>query len=266
MGYIYKITNLKNNKCYIGETKELDVERRWKGHIRSITRGGGCPILKSAINKHGIKSFKFEVLIICFDDDRFTYEKEYIKKYNAQAPTGYNVLPGGPGGGFLGKRHTDETKEKISRNVRKFNEENPGYFETYREKLKESMSKVDLSSAVRNSEAFKRVVAEGRVGAPGHTNSNWDETKEKIRKSVIEHYKNGGDSVRLDIEKHRKIMTEKIGRRVGQYTLSGEFIREFPSIAEASRQIGLTEGNITMAVRSKSNISKGYKWKYLDNK
>ena len=189
MGYIYKITNLKNNKCYIGETKELDVERRWKGHIRSITRGGGCPILKSAINKHGIKSFKFEVLIICFDDDRFTYEKEYIKKYNAQTPTGYNILPGGPGGGFLGKRHTDETKEKISRNVRKFNEENPGYFETYREKLKESMSKVDLSSVVKNSERFQKAVAEGRVGSPSHKNGEnkgiSNETKEKIRKSVL---------------------------------------------------------------------------------
>jgi hypothetical protein len=42
----------------------------------------------SNLNKYGLESFKFEVVIICFDEDRFNYEKEYIKKYNSQAPNG----------------------------------------------------------------------------------------------------------------------------------------------------------------------------------
>ncbi len=67
MGFIYKITNIVSNKCYIGETKEDTPEKRWQRHIQSIKRNEGCPALKDAIKKYGIEKFKFEVLIICFD-------------------------------------------------------------------------------------------------------------------------------------------------------------------------------------------------------
>jgi group I intron endonuclease len=64
MGFIYKITNTKTNKCYIGETKKLDVEERWKGHKNAISKGRGCPALRDAVGKYGWDSFKFEVLIM----------------------------------------------------------------------------------------------------------------------------------------------------------------------------------------------------------
>jgi group I intron endonuclease len=67
MGFIYKITNLKTRKCYIGETKEENPETRWRGHLQAMARGKGCPALRDSIQKHGIENFKFEVLIICFD-------------------------------------------------------------------------------------------------------------------------------------------------------------------------------------------------------
>lgn len=34
MGYIYKITNLINNKVYIGKT-ERTVNERWKDHVKN---------------------------------------------------------------------------------------------------------------------------------------------------------------------------------------------------------------------------------------
>jgi hypothetical protein len=40
MGYIYKITNIISNKCYIGETIQLP-EKRWKDHKNAIKRDGG---------------------------------------------------------------------------------------------------------------------------------------------------------------------------------------------------------------------------------
>ena len=84
-------------KCYIGETKKSNPELRWNEHIKSINKNKGCPALKDAIKKYGLNRFKFEVIIICFDEDRYKYEKEYIKKYNSQIPNGYNILPGGIG-------------------------------------------------------------------------------------------------------------------------------------------------------------------------
>jgi len=61
---------LKKNNPYI----------RWNEHKRTIKNGIGCPALQDAVKKYGIDKFKFEILIICFDEDRFKYEIEYIKK------------------------------------------------------------------------------------------------------------------------------------------------------------------------------------------
>ena len=86
MGYIYKITNTITCKCYIGETIQHDYKKRWKKHLNSLKYKEGCPLLKSSMKKHGVENFKFEILIICFDQDLVRYEKEYIKKYNSQVP------------------------------------------------------------------------------------------------------------------------------------------------------------------------------------
>ena len=100
MGFIYKITNKISKKCYIGETTEENPEERWKRHKYAISKGTGCPALRDAVVKYGLENFTFEVLIICFDENRYDHEKEYIKKYNSVVPNGYNILEGGAGGGF----------------------------------------------------------------------------------------------------------------------------------------------------------------------
>ena len=33
MGYIYKITNIQNKKCYIGETEQYNYNKRWSKHL-----------------------------------------------------------------------------------------------------------------------------------------------------------------------------------------------------------------------------------------
>ena len=179
MGFIYKITNIKSGKMYIGETKLDDPQQRWKGHLQSINRNQGCSALRDAIKKYGKDAFKFEVLIICFDEDRFFYEKEYIKKYNTQVPNGYNILPGGEGGGFLGKKHTPEALKKISESAKVFREKNPNHYETYREYHIQKTKEANISERLRNSEKWKKAVAEGRVGA-GRDNNLPEETKDKI--------------------------------------------------------------------------------------
>jgi hypothetical protein len=116
MAIIYRIYNTISGKSYIGETT-VDIYSRWKKHLNSIKRNSGCPALKYAINKYGINIFKLSVIIICFDEDRYIYEKEYIKRYISIVPNGYNILEGGAGGGFKGKNHTQETKDKIKKNL-----------------------------------------------------------------------------------------------------------------------------------------------------
>lgn len=109
MGFIYKITNLQNKKCYIGQT--IDYEMRIKGHMK---KNSNCLYLKNALKKYGKNKFKFEVVCICFDEDMNKYEIEYIKKFKSLVPNGYNLKAGGNSGA----RHHEETKKKISESLK----------------------------------------------------------------------------------------------------------------------------------------------------
>jgi group I intron endonuclease len=190
MGFIYKITNIITGKCYIGETTQPDPIQRWRKHIQCLKTNKGCPALKDAMKKYGVDNFTFQVIIICFDEDVHRLEREYIQKYNSMVPNGYNILEGGQGGaGFRGKKHSEETIQKIKQSIRKFQEDNPDHFETYREKHKESMKHVNISMALHHSEKFQQAKKEGRLGAKAHKHGTLsDETKKKIQQSVINYY------------------------------------------------------------------------------
>jgi group I intron endonuclease len=200
MGYIYRIVNKVSGKSYIGETRESDVEIRWRGHIQAISRGEGCPALRDAIKKYGLDKFTFTVLIICFDEDRFTYEREYIKKYNSVVPNGYNITPGGEGGGFVGRKHTAETIEKIRRSHAEFYAKNPEHRKRLSECIKRGMKDVNMSEIMKKSEKYRKAVEEGRVGggAANKDKKQPDNVKKKISDSLKEYYiKNTSNSIRI---------------------------------------------------------------------
>lgn len=70
-------------------------------------------------------------------------------------------------------------------------------------------------------------------------------------------------------EKHSKAFKNypKFSKPVIQMTLDGKFIQEFPSIAEAARQLNGNYVNIAEYLResNKQNHAYGYKWKYKEN-
>lgn len=58
--YIYKITNLTNNKIYIGQAK--DVSQRWYQHcLESVAKKNNCKLC-NAIRKYGVNNFKVEII------------------------------------------------------------------------------------------------------------------------------------------------------------------------------------------------------------
>jgi group I intron endonuclease len=109
MGYIYKITNILNNKIYVGQTKN-DLEKRWKSHLKT---NSNCRYLNSAFKKNGVNNFKFELICISFDENLNEIEKYYIKKLNCLVPNGYNLKEGGNS-----SNHNEETKKKISESLK----------------------------------------------------------------------------------------------------------------------------------------------------
>jgi group I intron endonuclease len=268
MGYIYKITNIVTGKCYIGETIQPNHERRWNKHLNSLNYKEGCPVLKASMKKHGIKNFKFEILIICFDADLVRYEKEYIKKYNSQIPNGYNILSGGQiGDGMVGYTHSPETILKIIQKGKEFREKNPNYFETYREKHKDALNKIDLSSRVKNSEKFKKAIEEKRVGSASRTGGKLsEETKKKISKGLNKYYATHSNNENCTSDKHKEAIRRALSKPVLQYNKNGELIKEYPSITEADRTSGVKRSNIHNSITGKTKTAGGgFIWKYKEN-
>lgn len=271
MGYIYKITNRVSGKIYIGKTEQHNVESRWKRHKYMFGKTkGGCPALRDAVKKYGIDSFTFEILIICFDEDCDRWEKEYIKKYNCIVPNGYNILEGGQGGaGFRGKTHCAETVERIQASMQKWYND-PEYIERLRERVRCQMASVDRKEhgkKVVESEKYKKAKEEGRIGGRAHKDGKLsDETKDKIRSSVLKYFEEKGEGNKCDIEKHREVMAKAKGRKVDQYDKEGNYIQTYVSIAEASRKTSVSKAGISFALKGKNKTSGGYVWKYhIDN-
>lgn len=161
MAYIYRILNKITKKCYIGETKCKDVNKRWNQHKQTIEINKGCPALRDAVKRYGIDNFEFSVLIICFDNERFKHEIEYIKKYNSVAPNGYNLTNGGEGGGFQGKTHTEEVKNGIKNKLKQKYIDNPELKKQMSERNKIVMSnpevRENIKNGILNSEKMKKI-------------------------------------------------------------------------------------------------------------
>ena len=109
---IYKITNLINNKYYIGkhQTKNLDDDYMGSGKV-----------LKYAIKKYGIENFKKEILHI-FDNEVEMNAKE--KELVVVSESTYNLNEGGKGGfSYINRNNlklplSENSKQKISNTLK----------------------------------------------------------------------------------------------------------------------------------------------------
>ncbi len=93
MGYIYKITNKKSGKSYIGQTI-TPVAERMRKHISNAKHKQKITGIDAAIKKYGIDSFEVETLCECPNDDLDFQEIYYIKKFDT-FNNGYNLTAGG---------------------------------------------------------------------------------------------------------------------------------------------------------------------------
>ena len=78
LGGVYKITNLRNGKFYIGSAE--DFTQRWAQHIRDLRRGANnCTLLQRAYTAEKDKSvFVFEEYIICREEDNLFFEQQCL--------------------------------------------------------------------------------------------------------------------------------------------------------------------------------------------
>ena len=112
MAYIYKITNIINNKCYIGKTLNT-VQERWREHCSDYKkRDEEKRPLYSAMKKYGIKNFKIEEIEQCSENIAIEREKYWIEYYGS-FHNGYNATLGGDGKAYLDRQLLIKTYNEI---------------------------------------------------------------------------------------------------------------------------------------------------------
>lgn len=126
---VYKITNKKNRKSYIGKT-EYSLEHRWNRHLSSA-RNGSKFRFHSAIRKYGEDCWDLSVIeTYQTEDENIIDEKEthFIKLFESDTKKGYNATSGGTGGWML-PRCSQEVQEEWRNNIsiRTTGHNNPNY-------------------------------------------------------------------------------------------------------------------------------------------
>ena len=109
---IYKITNLVNNKIYIGKHQTTDLNDGYLGSGKLLLR---------AIDKYGAENFHKEILYV-FDneDDMNAKEREIVTEEFVLQESNYNLCVGGQGG-FSYINHNNLAIKHFSRkNAKKY--------------------------------------------------------------------------------------------------------------------------------------------------
>ena len=247
---IYLITNLINNKKYVGQTK-LGYLNRFKSHIKMSFDKKDCQYnnrLHSAMRHYGEDNFKVELLENNIPkslvDERETY---YINKYDTfyKNNKGYNMTMGGQG--VHNYSHTNETREKLKVTSKKFWNDLKANLQEYNEFIeRRRQHQIGLKFSDEHKRKLSEI-AKTRIGEknPFYNKHHTDETRKKLS------------------EMHTK--------QVGMYDLDDNLIMIFKSLTLANEWLieqGKTNnrGAITRISKICKGIDKtayGYKWKFL---
>ncbi len=221
-GYIYKTTNLINNRSYIGQKKSKT--------FCSTYYGSGI-LLEKALQKYGKDNFKIEILCWAENKSKLNYlEIECIKKYSAENL--YNISEGGTGGDTTSNHpNKEEIIKKRAVGLKHWHE---------------SLTEEQRYIKNKNIQSSKKGKSNGHEG---FTRS--PETIEKIRKSNIE-FDRGNDP------KWKKAHAEAMAKRVGKplvkkYKSVIIDSVEYPSVKHAKEALGIKH-NATFYNRIKRGI------------
>ena len=98
MGYIYKITNPENQKCYIGKTTR-DYKERWAEHKRDRFKQPYCTWhFYRMLNKVGPENVLWEVIEENVPNELIDSREQYWIEYYDSFKNGYNETTGGSKG------------------------------------------------------------------------------------------------------------------------------------------------------------------------
>jgi group I intron endonuclease len=214
MAVIYRITNMANNKFYIGSA--LSFERRSWQHKYDLKRGvHKNPRLQAAWNKYGEEMFVFEVLEeIPAGEDQLAWENKYLHVHVGQ-PDCYNINTDAAGM-RIGIPHTEESKRKTSAS-RKGKAAGEDHYRYGQEVAEEVRQKIGDTQRGKAKAPGRKVTEEGRAKIranieAGRSHKHWlgrkhtDESKAKMSRAIIAKRADGTEMHMLSIT-HLRLAT-----------------------------------------------------------
>lgn len=264
---IYKVTNLINNKIYIGQAD---------GKNKSY-KGGG-KLLKKACKKYGFDNFKMETIIEGnFNNELLdSLEKHYIRLYNSQNRSkGYNLESGGRGhrehsklkikNSCTGLKRLDVTRERMSKSklgIKSSEETKQKIFEN--SILKKKVGQFDLNNNL--IETFNSAREAGRI-----LNINYGTISTACRKNLkvskLYKFKYLSENINTKYRKQSENTKNKIRIKnsipINSIDIeTGEIVKSYNSIREAALELKTLNTNIGNVLAGRSKTAKGFKWKY----
>ena len=286
VGYIYLITDTTNGMKYTGK-HHYHIE----GQLDPNYHGSGV-IIKNIYKKRP-ETLKEEYIKTCYSEEEMNSDEQYyIDFFDTLYPNGYNLTEGGEGwsGGpceetrrklsEIHKNISDETRRKMSLANKGRTPYNKGKHlsEEQKRKIGESLKgrtgpnkgkTMSEETKKKISEAKKKLYSSGKKH-PMFGKHHSEETKKKMSLNHYDcsgenHYmfgKHHSEETKKKISETKKgIPNDKCSKKVLQYTLDDEFVREWSSIAECSRN-GFNGANICYCCQGKRKSAYGFKWCY----
>jgi hypothetical protein len=253
-GYIYKTTDIKTGKVYIGQHKQSIFDTKYKGSGN---------IIKKIIKKRP-QDLITELLEWCDTLDELNLaEIKYIAEYKSQDRRfGYNVEAGG-----LNASPTEEQKQLISETLKtKYQTGEVIHPRLGKPVSQETRNKISKTLTGRKNrprtDEEKRKISENNKGKHDYLRDY--RLTEDMKKMLSQKYKGRKlhDVWRKHISESLKGKNNNASsKKVYQFTLDGVFIKEWPSASECSRA-GFTRESVCKCCRNEMKKHKGYRWSY----
>ena len=178
--YLYKTTNLLNNKFYVGMHSTSNLE---DGYLGSGT------FLRRSIRKYGKDNFKFEILQffetreILIEQEKDLVNNDFIKNQLCM-----NLRPGGTGVDQftnLGSLRSEETKKKMSENNK--GDKNPFYNKTHTDESKKKITEsgIGRGKGKQRTEETKQKISNTLKGKIILTEERKKEMSNNLRKKIL---------------------------------------------------------------------------------
>lgn len=210
---IYKIENIKNNKIYIGSSK--DIKKRWKQHISLLNKDLHHSYkLQRDWKEFGENSFVLEVIDEIKNEKELKEFEQYWLDTLQPHKTGYNIL------GFSGR---DDNKTDIQ----KWNDKNGGFiflmflygqglFERLDEMLQEDIFKLIYVSTFLEYDSTLKINREKMKDLLGLSRNAFDIFFNKMKK--IELFKDEEKTITINNQYISKGVLQKYIKQYNDFT------------------------------------------------